>query len=125
MIQYTSLGIPYTNDFWNKFGPYSCLLNIDEVEDLEATWQSVADQVGMYSISFSSTCNSNCINQSYFIHVASYIIGVDKKQLVENITIVRDMYIVCDHSRSVLIAIEDGSLPSNVSIRSFISIHHR
>jgi alanyl-tRNA synthetase len=25
-------------DIWNKFGPYSCTLNIDETDDIEKTW---------------------------------------------------------------------------------------
>lgn len=40
------IGLGYTNEFWSKFGPYSCLLNIDEVDDLEATWRDVAQRCG-------------------------------------------------------------------------------
>ena len=28
------------NETWEKFGPYSCLLNMDEVNDLDAVWKS-------------------------------------------------------------------------------------
>ena len=26
-------------DIWEKYGPYSCTLNVDEVDDLEAAWK--------------------------------------------------------------------------------------
>ena len=32
------LGIEIDNEVWKKFGPYSCLLNVDEVDDLDKTW---------------------------------------------------------------------------------------
>lgn len=32
------LGMEINNEIWEKFGPYSCQLNIDEVEDIEKTW---------------------------------------------------------------------------------------
>lgn len=35
------------SEVWQKLGPYSCLLNIDEVEDIESTWQVVADKTGL------------------------------------------------------------------------------
>lgn len=77
-------GIPYTNPMWEKFGPYSCLLNVDEVDSMEDTWKMIAD-----------TLNE------------------DVKVLMDAIQPVKDMYLICDHTRSVLVAVEDGSLPSN------------
>eukprot|EP00163_Fabomonas_tropica_P013461 TRINITY_DN2499_c0_g1_i1.p1 TRINITY_DN2499_c0_g1~~TRINITY_DN2499_c0_g1_i1.p1 ORF type:complete len:973 (-),score=368.24 TRINITY_DN2499_c0_g1_i1:251-3169(-) len=77
--------VPMSNEVWEKFGPYSCLLNVDEVDDMEETWQQIADEIGM-----------------------------PKDELKAGIEKVRDMYIVCDHTRALVIAIEDGSLPSNV-----------
>ena len=32
-----SLGLNVNDSMWEKFGPYSCLLNIDEVDDIEKT----------------------------------------------------------------------------------------
>lgn len=78
-------GIPYTNPMWEKFGPYSCRLNVDEVESMEDTWNEIAK-----------------------------ILAVDSKELQAAIQPVKDMYLICDHTRSVLVAVEDGSLPSNV-----------
>lgn len=34
------------NDIWAKYGPYSCLLNVDEVEDLAKTWEWIAGKIG-------------------------------------------------------------------------------
>jgi hypothetical protein len=45
---------------WNLFGPYSCLLNIDEVDDLEATWADVAQKCGIVVVMvMSDFCRSN------------------------------------------------------------------
>jgi hypothetical protein len=30
---------------WEKFGPYSCTLNIDETDDVEETWKELADKM--------------------------------------------------------------------------------
>jgi len=98
------LGLPFTNPTWEKFGPYSCLLNMDEVDDIEAVWARIASECG-------------CAN---------------KEALMKEIAPARDMYIICDHTRSVLVAIEDGSLPSavggasnlrNVLRRVFMLLH--
>jgi len=70
---------------WTKFGSLSCLLNVDEVDDLQQTWDYIGSQIGMT--------------------------GDAVKQAVEP---VKDMYTILDHTRCVLMAIEDGSLPSNV-----------
>jgi alanyl-tRNA synthetase len=35
------------NEVWEKFGPYSCQLNIDEVDDIEKTWQRISEQIGI------------------------------------------------------------------------------
>jgi len=26
------------DDIWEKFGPFSCLLNVDEIENIDETW---------------------------------------------------------------------------------------
>lgn len=73
------------DDVWKKFGPLSCLLNVDEVDDLQKTWDYIGKEIGME--------------------------GEAVKKAVEP---VKDLYTILDHTRSVLMAIEDGSLPSNV-----------
>jgi len=79
------IGLDVQDDVWKKFGPLSCLLNVDEVDDLQATWNYIGSQIGMD--------------------------GEAVKAAVEP---VKDMYTILDHPRCVLMAIEDGSLPSNV-----------
>ena len=79
------INIDLHNDIWTKLGPHSCLLNIDEVENIEHTWQIIADK----------------INES---------VDTIKKAIIP----VKDMYIVLDHTRTALMTINDGSLPSNV-----------
>jgi len=70
---------------WEKYGPYSCTLNIDEVENIEDTWKELAARIDE---------------------------PVDK--LKQSIQLMKDVYIVLDHTRTILITISDGSLPSNV-----------
>ncbi|CAI2379686.1 unnamed protein product [Moneuplotes crassus] len=72
-------------DVWEKFGPYSSQLDVDEAEDIDKTWQQIAD-----------------------------VVGKDLEEVRESIAPVKDMYIVLDHTRTVMITIIDGSLPSNV-----------
>ncbi len=71
---------PRVSQVWQKFGPLSCLLNVDEVDDLQATWNYIGSQIGMD--------------------------GEAVKQAVEP---VKDLYTILDHTRSVLMAVEDVS----------------
>jgi hypothetical protein len=32
---------------WEKLGPYTCQLNIDEAEDIEKTWRDISAVVGL------------------------------------------------------------------------------
>lgn len=32
-------------EVWNKYGPYSCTLNIDEVDDIEETWRALGEKI--------------------------------------------------------------------------------
>jgi alanyl-tRNA synthetase len=77
--------VPVSTDVWEKFGSLSCLLNVDEVEDLNKIWDYIGGQIGME--------------------------GSAVKKAIEP---VRDLYKILDHTRSVLMAVYDGSLPSNV-----------
>lgn len=78
-------GVVIDEEVWSKFGPYSCTLNIDETDDIDKTWAELAEKID---------------------------VPVDK--LKESIQIVKEMFIVLDHTRTILITISDGSLPSNV-----------
>ena len=79
------VGVEVDEEVWNKFGPYSCTLNIDETDDIEQTWRELAAKIDM-----------------------------PVQQVKDGIQTVKELYIVLDHTRSVLLAISDGSLPSNV-----------
>lgn len=70
---------------WEKFGPFSSQLDVDEAEDIDKTWQQIAD-----------------------------LIGKDVQTVKEQVSPIKDMYIILDHTRTVMITIIDGSLPSNV-----------
>ena len=76
--------VPLNNEVWQKLGPYSCMLNIDEAEDIEKTWRDIAQKVGL-----------------------------PLAQVKESIIPVKDLYVVLDHTRTVLMIIQDGGLPSN------------
>lgn len=80
-----TLQIEVNNDVWEKFGPYSCQLNIDEVDDIEKTWQRISEQI-----------------------------GVETETVKKAIQTVKDVYIILDHTRSIMMAVTDGSLPANV-----------
>ena len=72
-------------EVWNKYGPYSCTLNIDEVDDIEETWRALGEKI-----------------------------DVPVDVLKSSIQEVKEMFIILDHTRTILITISDGSLPSNV-----------
>ncbi len=77
-------GIEVNEDVWREFLPYSSLLNVDEVEDIDREWEKVADQMG--------------------IHV---------DELKDEIKPSAALYSVAEHSRALLFALADGKIPSN------------
>ena len=81
----SKIDVDMSQDIWNKFGPYSCTLNIDETDNVEDVWKDIAEKMQE---------------------------PVDKVK--DSISIVKELYIILDHTRTILIAISDGSLPSNV-----------
>jgi len=70
---------------FRKFAPFASLLNVDEVEDINKAWTSVAEKV-----------------------------GVEVSVLKDKIMPMTAIYSIAEHSRSLLLAITDGGLPSNV-----------
>lgn len=79
------LGVTMENDVWKQLGPYSCLLDVDECEDMDKTWEHISN-----------------------------ILGLDKAVIQKAIAPIRDIFIILDHTRSAMFLIRDGSLPSNV-----------
>jgi len=77
-------GVKYDKAIIQKYVPYAGMLNVDEVEDIGRTWKEVASKV-----------------------------GVDVKELKENVLPLAGAYSVAEHARSLLILLGDGALPSN------------
>lgn len=69
-----------------KFLPYSSYLNVDEVENINEAWKKVAKEV-----------------------------GVPVEELKAKIIPLSALYSVAEHSRTLLVALNDGVLPSNVA----------
>ena len=38
-------GVVMNEEVWAKYGPYSCTLNIDEVDDIEETWRALGEKI--------------------------------------------------------------------------------
>ncbi len=81
----SATGFVGDDDLMKRFLPYSSYLNIDEVEDIDKTWQQVAKHV-----------------------------GTDVKDLKGTVMPLAALYCIGDHTRSLLVALNDGALPSNV-----------
>ncbi len=77
-------GIKIDQKLMQKFLPYSAYLNIDEVEDINATWELVAKKVGLPA-----------------------------DDLRDTIQPLAALFSIAEHSRSLLVALSDGALPSN------------
>ena len=78
--------VNYDKNLISKFVPYAGLLNLDEIKDSDKTWSNIADKIG-YS----------------------------KDELKEQVLTLAAIYSIADHSRTLLVAISDGALPSNSS----------
>ncbi|KKN16169.1 hypothetical protein LCGC14_0978620 [marine sediment metagenome] len=72
-------------ELYNQFSQYSAYLNIDEVDDMDKAWQRVANEL-----------------------------NISVEELKNKIMPMTALYSVAEHARSLLFAINDGKLPSNV-----------
>ena len=70
---------------YNRFSQFSAFLNIDEVENMDEAWIRVGKELDM-----------------------------DPQRLKETIVPMTAVYSIAEHARSLLFAITDGKLPSNV-----------
>jgi alanyl-tRNA synthetase len=77
--------VDFDRALFKRFAPYSSLLNIDEVENIENSWVEVAKKVGL-----------------------------EVDELKGKIMPMTAIYSIAEHSRALLFAICDGGLPSNV-----------
>lgn len=81
---FSATGIKPDDKIIRKFVPYAGLLNIDEVEDIDKAWKTVASKI-----------------------------KVDVKELRDLIMPLAAIYSIGEHTRSLLVALNDGALPSN------------
>ena len=70
---------------YEKFLPYSGLLNMDEVDNIDEAWNEVAKEVGL-----------------------------NAKELRAEVEPIAGIYSIADHTKTLLYALHDGALPSNV-----------
>ena len=70
---------------YNKFSQYSAYLNIDEVDDMDTAWQKVSNELDM-----------------------------NISELKKKVLPMTALYSIAEHARTLLFAINDGKLPSNV-----------
>ena len=79
------IGFMIDEKFQSLIAPYRGMLNIDETEDINMMWRAVADAVGM-----------------------------DVVDLREQILPSAALYAIAEYSRTLLFALSDGAIPSNV-----------
>ncbi|MEK6874919.1 MAG: alanine--tRNA ligase [Nanoarchaeota archaeon] len=77
--------VTYDEKLMQQYIPHAGRLNIDEVDDIGGAWNSVAKKV-----------------------------GISVNELKERILPLAAIYSIGEHSRSLLFALNDGALPSNV-----------
>ncbi len=82
---YNKVGWRPDHDFQARFAKYAGILNVDEIEDVNSVWKDVAKQL-----------------------------DTDIVTLQDQVYRMRALYAIADHTRSLLVAIHDGALPSNV-----------
>ena len=82
---YDKTGIKTDKELMAKFIPQAGNLNVDETEDLDRAWKSIAKNVSL-----------------------------DINKLKEKILPLSGLYSIGEHTRALLFALNDGALPSNV-----------
>ena len=76
--------VKYNEKLMKKFLPFAPLLNVDETDNVEKVWQNIAKKI-----------------------------NVDLEELKSEILPLRALYSIADHSRALLLVLNDGALPSN------------
>lgn len=72
-------------EFFNRFSKFSSYLNVDETDNIDLAWNNVAQKL-----------------------------GVSLEELKTTIRPMTAVYSIAEHMRTLLVAITDGALPSNV-----------
>lgn len=84
-LLYDKSGYRPDQEFLASFARYAGILNVDEIEDARSAWGGIAAGMGMSLDDLRSAVYKN-----------------------------RALYAIADHTRSLLVAVHDGALPSNV-----------
>lgn len=77
--------VEYPEELMHKYIPVAAFLNLDEVDDITEAWERVSNEV-----------------------------GIPAETLRERIAPMTAIYSIAEHARSLLFALADGGLPSNV-----------
>ncbi len=77
-------GLKIDRNLMRRYIPYAGLLNLDEIKNIDESWRLVAEKV-----------------------------GVDVAELRNFILPLSGIYSIAEHTRSLLVALTDGGLPSN------------
>jgi alanyl-tRNA synthetase len=72
------------NKIWEQLGPYTCRLDVDEAQSIEQVWIDISKQIDLP-------------------------VDVVKKSIEP----IKELFVILDHTRTALIIIQDGGLPSN------------
>ena len=81
----TRAGVKYDEDFYQRYSKLSGVLNVDEEPNIEAARKKIAE-----------------------------FLKVDVAELKEKLEPMQAIYAIADHTRTLLFAMADGGLPSNV-----------
>jgi alanyl-tRNA synthetase len=79
------VGLRQDEEIIRRFVPYSGLLNIDEIDDIDLAWGTVSKKTGIEKERL-------------------------KKEILPNVA----LYSIAEHARALLVALSDGALPGNV-----------
>lgn len=90
------LGVPIDTPHFRQFATNTALFDVDENSDVHATWQRIGEEMHLNVPSEEDPKKTKL------------------EVFQEELNQFSDLVIVCDHTRSVLFAVEDGALPSNV-----------
>ena len=82
---YKITGVSIDKDLMRRFLPFSPYLNVGEVKNIENSWEMIANKL-----------------------------SIDKRELKEKMSKLAALFSIAEHTRSLLIAISDSGLPSNV-----------
>ncbi len=93
---YERTGVEPDRDIWADFLPYSGYLNLDEVDDIDETWEEIAGEI-----------------------------GVPVQELKDEVLPAAHLYAIADHARTLLVALNDGLLPSNKGERHSLRVMAR